>query len=172
MGTVEPEGLCDVLFADALVAARLPAVSEGVRIVDIGSGGGAPALPLALLLPNAHFTLVEPRRKRVAFLRTAIGTVALGGRATVIEGRLGAPRVDGTLEAFAADLAMSRATFAPEQWLALGIRLAPRVMVFSADRNEPPAVEGSSVIDSVAYGLRSTPASRSIFVYQRDDAGA
>jgi 16S rRNA (guanine527-N7)-methyltransferase len=40
--------------------------------LDLGSGGGLPALPLAIALkgPNHHFTLVEPNGRKVSFLRT------------------------------------------------------------------------------------------------------
>ena len=40
--------------------------------IDVGSGAGAPALPFALLRPDVSLTLVEPLRKRIAFLRTAM----------------------------------------------------------------------------------------------------
>lgn len=37
--------------------------------IDIGSGAGFPAIPLAIMCPQSHFSLVEPRIKRVSFLR-------------------------------------------------------------------------------------------------------
>ena len=37
-------------------------------VMDIGSGAGFPAIPLAAARPSAHFTLVEPTKKRIAFL--------------------------------------------------------------------------------------------------------
>lgn len=41
------------------------------RLLDVGSGGGLPALPLAIALKGgpAHITMVEPIGKKVAFLR-------------------------------------------------------------------------------------------------------
>lgn len=44
------------------------------RVLDVGSGGGLPALPLAIAAKGApwQFTLVEPIGKKVAFLRTVI----------------------------------------------------------------------------------------------------
>jgi 16S rRNA (guanine527-N7)-methyltransferase len=38
------------------------------NVLDIGSGAGFPAIPLAICYPNKQFTLVEPLIKRVSFL--------------------------------------------------------------------------------------------------------
>lgn len=45
-----------------------------VHFLDLGSGGGFPALPLAIALKNGpqRFTLVEPTSRKVSFLRTVI----------------------------------------------------------------------------------------------------
>ncbi len=57
------------------------------RILDVGSGGGLPALPLAIALKDgpAHITMVEPIGKKVAFLRQV--TRELGLSADVHAGR-------------------------------------------------------------------------------------
>ncbi|WP_104733046.1 16S rRNA (guanine(527)-N(7))-methyltransferase RsmG [Helicobacter felis] len=39
--------------------------------LDIGSGAGFPAIPLAIHCPKAHFTLLEPNAKKIAFLHHA-----------------------------------------------------------------------------------------------------
>lgn len=49
-------------------------------LLDIGSGNGSPGLVLALLRPELAVTLLEPRRKRWAFLREA---ARAGGRGDV-----------------------------------------------------------------------------------------
>jgi 16S rRNA (guanine527-N7)-methyltransferase len=46
-------------------------------VVDIGSGGGLPAIPLAIQLPHIWFTLVEADRRKAAFLLHVVGTLAL-----------------------------------------------------------------------------------------------
>jgi 16S rRNA (guanine527-N7)-methyltransferase len=42
---------------------------EGARVVDIGTGGGFPGVPLAIWRPDLDVTWLEPREKRAAFLR-------------------------------------------------------------------------------------------------------
>ena len=85
----------------------------------MGSGGGLPALPLALLRPALDVELSEPVAKKGAFLRTAIRELGLAGRVRLD------PRRGEVLAAEGApfDVAVSRATFAPVAWLALGRRL-------------------------------------------------
>ena len=57
----------------------LAAMEHGLEgpVVDMGSGGGFPGIPLAIAMPSTSFTLVEPRRKRVSFLRTAVNRLGL-----------------------------------------------------------------------------------------------
>ncbi len=42
---------------------------QGARVVDIGSGGGFPAIPLALTRPDLSFVLAEPSRAKTVFLK-------------------------------------------------------------------------------------------------------
>jgi 16S rRNA (guanine527-N7)-methyltransferase len=56
-----------VLLDDALRA--LPSVrASGGPIIDVGSGGGSPGLPLAVSLPERELTLLESNRRKCAFL--------------------------------------------------------------------------------------------------------
>ena len=41
-------------------------------VIDIGSGGGSPALPLKIVLPHVRLTLIEARVRKSAFLREAV----------------------------------------------------------------------------------------------------
>jgi 16S rRNA (guanine527-N7)-methyltransferase len=110
-------------YPDAYALARR--LDRPARLLDVGSGGGLPALPLALLRPDLVICLCEPIAKKAAFLRTAIRELKLGDRVALearraeeLAGQVAADRPRGPF-----DVATSRATFAPETWLALGRRL-------------------------------------------------
>jgi 16S rRNA (guanine527-N7)-methyltransferase len=127
---------------DALAMARL--VPEGARVVDVGAGGGLPGIPFAILRPDVALTLVEPRAKRVAFLRTAVREGKLSA-AEVVAGRLGEVKLGEF------DVASSRATFAPAEWLAAARPLARRVLVFAARRTEVEEGAGLRLERELAY---------------------
>lgn len=70
-----PETL-DRLLIEPIVAARH--VAPGARrMIDIGSGGGSPALPLALALHGVNLLLVESKTRKSVFLREAIRALDL-----------------------------------------------------------------------------------------------
>lgn len=67
----------------------LPSIPSGSQIVDLGSGGGFPSLPLACAMPDhggGHVTMVESVGKKCAFLRDAV--VAADLPATVFQKRI------------------------------------------------------------------------------------
>ncbi len=52
-------------------------VPEGGLLFDIGSGGGFPAIPLAIALPERNFLLMERSGKKISFLQKVIGALKL-----------------------------------------------------------------------------------------------
>jgi 16S rRNA (guanine527-N7)-methyltransferase len=117
--------------ADVVVRDHLPdafalaqKLDGAARVIDVGSGGGLPAIPLAVLRTGLTVELVEPIAKKAAFLRTAIRELDLGGRVSV-QGTRGeaVAQAIATNGSGAFDVAISRATLAPAKWLALGCRL-------------------------------------------------
>ncbi len=52
--------------------------------VDVGSGAGLPGLPLAISDPARHWRLLEPRKRRAAFLEEAVRTLGLDSEVLVM----------------------------------------------------------------------------------------
>jgi 16S rRNA (guanine527-N7)-methyltransferase len=151
----DDDELVDLMVADAAeLAAR---VAQGARVVDVGSGAGAPGLALALLRPDLEVTLVEPMQKRAALLRMMKGSLP-SARVTILQER--GERVAGRW-----DVALSRATLAPPRWLELGARLAPEVWVLLA-REEPPLLEGWTLAIDARYRWPLTGAERRLACYR------
>ncbi|MBC7237327.1 MAG: 16S rRNA (guanine(527)-N(7))-methyltransferase RsmG [Chloroflexi bacterium] len=50
-----------------------------LRLADVGSGAGFPGLPIKIMLPDAHMTLIEATAKKVAFLRHVVEVLGLSG---------------------------------------------------------------------------------------------
>jgi 16S rRNA (guanine527-N7)-methyltransferase len=108
----------EALIADAgvLVEASWTGVN---RVIDIGSGGGLPAIPLAVAMPHVQFTLLEANARKCAFLEHVVGTLGLAN-VVVAAGRaeeLG--HQPGLREQF--DRAISRAAARPEVLLELAL---------------------------------------------------
>jgi 16S rRNA (guanine527-N7)-methyltransferase len=61
-----------VLLDDALAGLELVGRFEG-PLVDVGSGGGTPGIPLAASLPGRHVTLLEAERRKAEFLERWAG---------------------------------------------------------------------------------------------------
>ena len=89
------------------------------RVLDVGSGGGLPAIPLALALPGVSFTLLDANRRKAAFLEHVAGELAMDN-VTVLSGRAEElARQPAHREAF--DRAISRAAARPAVLLELAL---------------------------------------------------
>lgn len=66
------------LVMEPLLAARY--VPPGAKwMMDIGSGGGSPAIPMKIARPKLEVRMVESRARKAAFLRDAVRQLDLGG---------------------------------------------------------------------------------------------
>lgn len=71
-----PDAAIDRLLLEPVIASRyLP--SANVHLMDVGSGGGSPAIPLKLAAPGASLTMVEAKARKSAFLREAVRALRL-----------------------------------------------------------------------------------------------
>ena len=80
-GFRSPEVLVGRFFHDALALREI--LPAGGPFLDIGSGAGTPALPLAAAVETGDWLLLEPRRRAAAFLETAAEAMGLAARVRV-----------------------------------------------------------------------------------------
>ena len=70
------EEAIDRLVIEPLVAARSVLEQDGLAI-DVGSGGGSPAVPMKLAVPTLRLILVESKVRKAAFLRETVRQLGL-----------------------------------------------------------------------------------------------
>lgn len=62
-------------FVDSLTAE--PYIPRGARLVDVGTGGGFPTLPLAIVRPDVSFTAIDSTAKKLAFSELVSSSLGL-----------------------------------------------------------------------------------------------
>ncbi len=73
---------------------------QGQRFIDVGTGPGLPGIPLAIVRPDSHFTLLDSLGKRVRFLRQVQHELGLNNIEPVqsrVEDFSGEPGFDGVI---------------------------------------------------------------------------
>ncbi len=91
----------------------------GLRLLDMGSGAGFPALPIKIAYPNLSITMVESTKKKTSFLRHIIRTLKLT-ETTVLDSRM--EELPGTLLA-TIDVVTARAFADMKSAIAAGMPL-------------------------------------------------
>jgi 16S rRNA (guanine527-N7)-methyltransferase len=80
-----PEEFATRHILESLTA--LPYISKSSNIIDIGSGGGIPIIPILILRPDIEATLIEASAKKSIFLRETLNLLGLNQRAKIINER-------------------------------------------------------------------------------------
>ncbi|RPH51582.1 MAG: 16S rRNA (guanine(527)-N(7))-methyltransferase RsmG [Desulfobacteraceae bacterium] len=62
-------------FLDSIASAGI--IPAGSSMLDIGSGGGFPGIPLKIIIPNLSLTLLDSSRKKITFLKHVIRTIGI-----------------------------------------------------------------------------------------------
>ena len=169
----EPARMVTHHVLDALVV--LPHIQDetaddanaGLRVLDVGSGGGIPAIPLAIARPSWHVVALDSSHKKGAFLQQAIIELRLSNVEAVIA------RVEDYLPPAPFDIVISRAfsdlaTFVETsaRHLADGGRLVAMKGVYPDEEIAllPPAFR---VIAAPALSVPGLDAQRHLIVMQR-----
>lgn len=73
----EPREVLTKHFIDSL--SIVPYIEEGAKVLDVGTGAGFPGIPLKIVLPQNHLTLLDSLNKRINFLNEVITSLKLEG---------------------------------------------------------------------------------------------
>ena len=123
---------------------------EAEPVVDVGSGGGAPGIPLALALPEREFVLLEAQERKCVFLRAHAPS-----NARVVWGRAEEQAVDWAGCALAKALAPPAAA---AEWCLPLVRPGGAVVLWVGPTAEPETIrlvaeKLAAEVESAADGL-------------------
>ena len=118
----EPEAIVSRHLVESVVCARHLPVGIST-LLDFGSGGGLPGIPIAICRPELSVTLAESQGKKAAFLQEAVRTLALSagvfaGRAEALTLRFDCVTLRA-VDKMAVAVASAAQLISPGGWLAL-----------------------------------------------------
>jgi 16S rRNA (guanine527-N7)-methyltransferase len=122
-----PDGAVDRLFIEPVAAARFSQLER--RVLDIGSGGGSPAIPFALATQAMQLTMVESRSRKAVFLKEAARVVGLSG-VTVTNARFENVTGDSDVESAFDVITIRAVRIGDPQWALLRTALTNSGVVF------------------------------------------
>jgi 16S rRNA (guanine527-N7)-methyltransferase len=70
---VSLEGILQLHMLDSLTV--VPHLGDAQRIIDVGTGGGFPGIPLAVACPGRRFTLIDGTQKKIRFVEESIAAL-------------------------------------------------------------------------------------------------
>lgn len=142
-GIKSPQEIVIKHFLDSLAVWAW--VKDLESLADIGTGGGFPGLPLKLVLPHLHLTLIEPTGKKTAFLNFVAAHLGLTNltirrvHLTPPEAKRWGPLFQGVI---------TRATFPLAQYLEMGAPLVKpggRLLALKGPRLDDAEWQGAAV---------------------------
>ena len=151
---------------DSLAAAEL--LVEPAEVIDLGAGGGFPAIPLAIVRPQSRFVLVDAVGKKVGFLKAAIASLGLGNCRAIHARAEGSPAKE---QLPVVDVAICRAFMALPEWLRLApayVKPGGRVLaMLGPEAQRGTAGEGVSELSWKDYVLPFSGAKRGLAEFRR-----
>jgi 16S rRNA (guanine527-N7)-methyltransferase len=154
----EPSRMVTHHLLDSLAALPHLPPRDDLRLLDVGSGGGLPGIPLAIARPEWRVVMVEPNHKKTAFLTQAAIELDLANaaaRAARVEALRDEARFDVVISRAFADLATFAAVSA-QHVKEDGLLVAMKGVHPSAEIADlPPNIEVTGTPSIVVPGLDS-----------------
>ncbi len=151
---------------DALaVLPHLPDTLQ-LRVLDVGSGGGIPGIPLAIARPQWHVAMVDPNHKKAAFLTQAVIELRLpnaAAHAARVEDLRGEAPFDVVISRAFADLATFAATSA-RHLAAHGILVAMKGV---HPEEEIAELNDAFTVESIALDVPGLDAARHLVILRK-----
>jgi len=126
---------------------------EAKSVIDVGSGGGLPGVPLAICLPNARVTLMEATGKKARFLQQVIDDLALHDTSALSERSETAGRAAQHRERY--DFAVARAVGPMRVMLELTlplVRVNGQVLAMKGRRAEEELLDAGDALMRLGGG--------------------
>lgn len=79
----DPEEFVIKHFIDSIICVDYPEFAEAGKIIDVGTGGGFPGIPLALAAPDKEFVLMDSLNKRLKIIDELCSQIGIGNVTTV-----------------------------------------------------------------------------------------
>jgi 16S rRNA (guanine527-N7)-methyltransferase len=121
-----------------------------IRVADVGSGAGFPGIPIKIIRPEIEMYLIEPSRKKTAFLKHVIRQLELK-RIEVIEKRIEETKVNQELP-FLVDVAVTRALFSIRDFLKKASHIVRQGGIFILNKG-PKVKEEINMLRDVKYEI-------------------
>ncbi|MBQ4650560.1 MAG: 16S rRNA (guanine(527)-N(7))-methyltransferase RsmG [Firmicutes bacterium] len=79
----DPEEFIIKHFIDSIICVDYPEFEEACKVIDVGTGGGFPGVPLAIAAPDKDFVLMDSLNKRLKIIDELCGQIGIGNVTTV-----------------------------------------------------------------------------------------
>jgi 16S rRNA (guanine527-N7)-methyltransferase len=162
----DPAEIAEKHVLDSL--ALVPVLPQG-SLLDAGSGGGFPGIPVAIARPDLEVVLADSVQKKVAFLKNALAELRLPGVKAVAVRLEGNPSREDLPRVHAA---VSRAYAAPGEWLKLADHYVlpggVAICMLGPSEEVPQRVGELTLQQELGYQLPVSGAQRRLAIYRHD----
>ena len=164
----KPEILDRLLIEPLVAAGHVSGAWSALTMIDIGSGGGSPAIPMALALSPTRLHLVESKTRKSVFLREAVRSLALSG-AHVFTSRYEALLMQPSLHEAHQLLTVRAVRVDPKHLMSLQAFLKPggKILLFRGQSGAELTNPMPPLSVSATHGLNDSGSSRLVVIEKR-----